>query len=142
MQEFAQHLNTYTFSIETKKGDYYNIELATAGHPGDGTIQTLTHTTTEGIKSGIALRSFDTKQSIGLCLVNLAKSYEHKFGSKDDNFMLKCAELVLEHDKLNLNALLLKQQILDARVTDYAKENSINDINSLKSNNAITKTVL
>ncbi len=124
-----------------KKGDYYNVELATAGHPGDGTIQTLTHTTTEGIKSGIALRSFDTKQSIGLCLVNLAKSYEHKFGSKDDDFMLKCAELVLKHDKLNLNALLLKQQILDTRVTDYAKENSINDINALKSNSAISKAV-
>jgi RHS repeat-associated protein len=124
-----------------KKGDYYNVELATAGHPGDGTIQTLTHTTTEGIKSGIALRSYDSKQSIGICLVNLAKSYEHKFGSKDDDFMLKCAELVLKHDRLNLNALLLKQQILDARVTNFAKENNINDINKLKSNNEISQSI-
>ncbi len=124
-----------------KKGDYFNVELATAGHPGDGTIQTLTHTTTEAIKSGIALRSYDVKQSIGLCLVNLAKSYEHKFGSKDDDFMLKCAELVLKHDRLNLNALLLKQQVLDARVTDYAKENNINDISQLKSNSEISQTV-
>ncbi|WKZ76174.1 MAG: hypothetical protein QY303_04595 [Vicingaceae bacterium] len=124
-----------------KKGDYYNVELATAGHPGDGTIQTLTHTTTEGIKSGIALRSYDSKQSIGICLVNLAKSYEHKFGSKDDDFMLKCAELVLKHDRLNLNALLLKQQILDARVTNFAKENNIIDINQLKLNNEISQSV-
>lgn len=124
-----------------KKGDYYNVELATAGHPGDGTIQTLTHTTTEGIKSGIALRSYDSKQSIGICLVNLAKSYEHKFGSKDDDFMLKCAELVLKHDRLNLNALLLKQQILDARVTNFAKENNINNIKQLKSNNEISQSV-
>ncbi|HET6243766.1 MAG: hypothetical protein H0V01_05555 [Bacteroidetes bacterium] len=124
-----------------KKGDYYNVELATAGHPGDGTIQTLTHTTTEGIKSGIALRSYDTKQSIGICLINLAKSYEHKFGSKDDDFMLKCAELVLKNDRLNLNALLLKQQILDARVTGYAIENNINDINNLKANSEISHTV-
>lgn len=124
-----------------KKGDYYNVELATAGHPGDGTIQTLTHTTTEAIKSGIALRSFDTKQSIGLCLVNLAKSYEHKFGSKDDDFLLKCAELVLKHDPLNLNALLLKQQILDVRVTTYAIENNISDINKLKTSKEISTTV-
>lgn len=124
-----------------KKGDYYNVELATAGHPGDGTIQTLTHTTTEAIKSGIALRSFDAKQSIGLCLVNLAKSYERKFGSKDDDFLLKCAELVLRHDPLNLNALLLKQQTLDTRVSTYALENNINDINKLKSNNEISLTV-
>lgn len=124
-----------------KKGDYYNVELATAGHPGDGTIQTLTHTTTEAIKSGISLRSFDAKQSIGLCLVNLAKSYEHKFGSKDDDFLLKCAELVLKHDPLNLNALLLKQQILDVRVTNFALENSISDINKLKANKEISETV-
>lgn len=124
-----------------KKGDYYNVELATAGHPGDGTIQTLTHTTTEAIKSGIALRSFDAKQSIGLCLVNLAKSYERKFGSKDDDFLLKCAELVLRHDPLNLNALLLKQQILDVRVTNFALENNINDINKLKASNEISETV-
>lgn len=123
------------------KGDYYNVELATAGHPGDGTIQTLTHSTTEAIKSGIALRSYDTKQSIGLCLINLAKSYEHKFGSKDDDFLLKCAELVLKHDRLNLNALLLKQQILDARVTDYAIENNIYEIGKLKSNAQISQTV-
>lgn len=124
-----------------KKGDYFNVELATAGHPGDGTIQTLTHTTPEAINSGIALRSFNAKQSIGLCLVNLAKSYEHKFGSKDDDFMLKCAELVLKHDRLNLNALLLKQQILDARVTSFAVENNINDINELKSNSEISQSV-
>lgn len=124
-----------------KKGDYYNVELATAGHPGDGTIQTLTHTTTEAIKSGIALRSFDAKQSMGLCLVNLAKSYEHKFGSKDDDFLLRCAELVLKHDPLNLNALLLKQQILDVRVTNFALENNISDINKLKANKEISATV-
>lgn len=123
------------------KGDYYNTELATAGHPGDGTIQTLTHTTTEGIKSGIALRSYDTKQSIGLCLVNLAKSYEHKFGTKDDDFLLKCAELVLKHDRLNLNALLLKQQILDARITNFAKESNVSDIHKLKANKEISQSV-
>lgn len=98
------------------KGDYYNVELATAGHPGDGTIQTLTYTTTEAIKNGIALRSYDERQSIGLCLVNLAKSYEHRFGVKDADFILQCAELVLQYDTKNLSALLLKQQVLDERL--------------------------
>jgi len=124
-----------------EKGDYYNVELATAGHPGDGTIQTLTHTTTDAIKSGIALRSYDSKQSVGLCLVNLAKSYEHKFGSKDDDFLLKCAELVLKHDRLNLNALLLKQQVLDARVKSYSMEKNINEINKLKANPEISQSI-
>ncbi|OJX36846.1 MAG: hypothetical protein BGO87_13765 [Flavobacteriia bacterium 40-80] len=102
------------------KGDYYNVELATAGHPGDGTIQTLTYTTTEAIKNGIALRSYDERQSIGLCLVNLAKSYEHRFGVKNADFILQCAELVLQYDTKNLSALLLKQQVLDERLRKEA----------------------
>lgn len=124
------------------KGHYYNIELATAGHPGDGIIQTLTYTPSEAIMSGVALRDYTTKQSIGLCLVNLAKSYEHKFGTKDDVFMLRCAELALRFDSLNLNALLLKAQVLDARVTAYAVKHRISSIEQLKADKAIWSTVL
>jgi len=122
------------------KGDLYNVELATAGHPGDGMIQTLTYTTNEAIMSGIALREYNDKESIGLCLVNLAKSYEHKFNSKGDGFILKCAELALKHDTLNLNALLLKQQVLDERVISYALKNKINDLNRLKTDKGISGT--
>lgn len=124
------------------KGDFYNVELATAGHPGDGMIQTLTYTTTEAIMSGIALRGFNEKESIGLCLVNLAKSYEHKFHTKNDAFILKCAELALKYDSLNLNALLLKQQVLDEKVTSYALKNYINDINQLKKDTRISSTLV
>ncbi|MCU0443106.1 MAG: hypothetical protein MUE96_11970 [Bacteroidia bacterium] len=124
------------------KGQYYNVEMATAGHPGDGIIQTLTYTPTEGILSGIALRDYTTKQSIGLCIVNLAKSYERKFNAKDDEFLLRCAELALAHDSLNLNALLLKQQVLDTRVTKYAVKNGINSIQKLKQDTGIAKTAL
>lgn len=123
------------------KGDYYNVELATAGHPGDGLIQVFTYTTTDAIKSGIALRSYDEKQSIGLCLINLAKSYEHKFQTKGDQFILRCADIVLKDDSLNLNALLLKQQVLDARVTDYAIKNKIREIKRLKQDSKISSTL-
>lgn len=124
------------------KGQYYNVELATAGHPGDGIIQTLTYTPSEAIMSGIALRDYTTKQSIGLCLINLAKSYEHKYNTKDDEFILRCAELALTYDSLNLNALLLKQQVLDERVVKYAKDHRINTIQKFKQDTAIAGTVL
>ncbi len=123
------------------KGQYYNVELATAGHPGDGIIQTLTCTPSEAITSGIALRDYNTKQSIGLCIVNLAKSYEHKFNTKDNEFLLRCAELVLQHDSLNLNALLLKQLVLDTRVTNYAAQHHLNSIAQLKQDKDILHLV-
>lgn len=124
------------------KGQYFNVELATAGHPGDGIIQTLTHTPSDAIRSGIALRDYTAKQSIGLCLVNLAKSYEHQFNTKDNGFMLRCAELALRYDSLNLNAILLKAQVLDARVTNYATAHKIKTIEQLKGDKTIAPTVL
>ncbi len=122
------------------KGDYYNVELATAGNPRDGTLQTLTHTTTDAIMSGIALRDYTEKQSIGLCMINLAKSYEHSFDTKDDEFLLRCAETVLNCDSLNLNALLLKQQVLDNRVVNYAEQSSNQNIIKLKQDKNIQQT--
>lgn len=127
---------------QNPKGQYFNVELATAGHPGDGIIQTLTHTPSDAIRSGIALRDYTTKQSIGLCLVNLAKSYEHQFNTKENAFMLRCAETVLRYDSLNLNALLLKAQVLDARLIKYANTHKVNSINQLKKDSAIARTVL
>lgn len=98
------------------KGDLYNVEVATRSFPGTGSIQTLTYTTREALLNNISLRSLNLKQSIGLCLVYLAKGYEHKYKTKADGFLLTCAEKVLEHDAKNLNALLLKAQVYEQRV--------------------------
>jgi Restriction endonuclease fold toxin 5 len=98
------------------KGDLYNVEVATRSFPGTGSIQTFTYTTREALLNNISLRSLDLKQSIGLCLVYLAKGYEHKYKTKDDDFLLACAEKTLEHDAKNLNAILLKAQVYEQRV--------------------------
>ncbi len=124
------------------KGHYYNVELATAGHPGDGTIQTLTHTPSEAIRSGIALRTYDEKQAVGLCLVHLAKSYERRYGHKDAPFMEQCADLVLSYDSLNLNAILLKQQVLDTRLKNYALQKGTSHITTLRKDPAIAPLIV
>lgn len=124
------------------KGDWYNVELATAGHPTDGGIQALTYTTNKALMNDIALRNLDEKQSVALCLVNLAKSYEHKYQNQTDDFLLKCAELALKYDLKNLNALLLKQQVLDARVVAYARANKINTIEKLRKEDKINAQLI
>jgi hypothetical protein len=95
-------------------------------------VKTLTHTTSDAIRNGIALRSYDEKQNIGICLINLAKSYERTYGLKDTEFIMRCTNLVLQHDSLNLNALLLKQQCLSEVIKNYATHYKTNDINTLK----------
>ncbi|MBT1705808.1 hypothetical protein [Chryseosolibacter indicus] len=97
-------------------GNLFNVELATRSFPGTGSIQTLTHTTSEALMNDISMRSLDLKQSVALCLVQLAKTYEHRFKTKDDPFLLQCAETALKHDDKNLNAKLLKSQVYEQRV--------------------------
>ena len=103
-----------------EKGTRYNIDLASRSFPGAGTLQTLTYTTDEALKNNISLRKLTTEQSVALCLVYLAKGYEYKHGLKDD-FMLQCAETALNYDSLNLNAMLLKAELLENRILQKNK---------------------
>jgi hypothetical protein len=104
------------------KGVQYNVEVATRAFPGVGTLSVLTHSTQEAIENDISLRELDLKQSIALCLVYLAKGYEHKFKlAVDDGFMMDCAGLALKYDSLNLNAWLLKAEILEQQLIASGK---------------------
>jgi hypothetical protein len=114
------------------KGDWYNVELATATHPGDGTIQTLTYSYKEAILNDIALRHLNDTQAVALCLINLGKSYEHKNLIKAADFMLQCAELALQYDSNSLNAMLLKEQALEEKVIQYAEKHNISNIELLQ----------
>lgn len=100
------------------KGDLYNVELSSGSFPSDGSIQTLTYSRLEGIKQGVVLRQLKDKDYLALLAVYLGKSYEHKFKNKSDNFILKCAELALAIDSINLNAMILKHQVLSEKVVE------------------------
>jgi len=98
------------------KGIKYNIEIGSRSFPGTGTLETLTYTPDEATKSGIALRELDLKQSVALCLVYLAKGYEYKFGIENDPFQLSCAKTALQYDEHNLNAMLLKAEVMEGNL--------------------------
>ncbi len=108
-----------------KRGDFYNVELASKSFPGDGTIQTLTYTTTTSIMRGMSQRMLKDKQAVALNLIYLAKSYQHKYNDNTNDFLLQCAELAFKYDTLSLNALLLKAEITENRLLASMKENKI-----------------
>lgn len=104
-------------SHKDENGTKYNVEIASKTFPGTGTLSTLTHTTNTAIENDISLRELNLKQSVALCLVYLAKGYEHKVNlCADDGFMMSCATAALKYDSLNLNALLLKAEILENNI--------------------------
>ena len=112
------------------RGIYHNVELGSKSFPGTGSISVITYTTDQALKSDISLRELDLKQSVGLCLIYLAKGYEHQTNSKASDFAFDCAELALKYDSLNLNAILLKAEVLEARL--LAKNKSVAQLQSDK----------
>lgn len=103
-------------------GELYNVELSNGLFPGSGSIETITYTTGTAVNNNIAMRNLDGKQSVALCLVYLAKGFEHSVQSKDDPFILDCAETALQYDPLNLNAMLLKREWLEHRLLTSGKQ--------------------
>lgn len=95
------------------KGTYYNIEPAGGAFPGNGTLAALTYSTPQAVSSGIALRPLNLPQSVALCLVYLAKGYQQLAQTRTAGFALQCAERALQYDPLNLNAMLLKAEVLE-----------------------------
>jgi hypothetical protein len=103
------------------RGIYHNVELGSKTFPGAGTISTITYTTDQALRSNISLRELSLQQSVGLCLIYLAKGYEYQSGEKGSDFALQCAELALQNDSLNLNAMLLKSEVLETRLINKGK---------------------
>lgn len=111
-------------------GTFYNVELSSQTFPGSGTLSVVTYTTDQAMKSGVAQRTLDLKQSVALCLIYLAKGYEQAHQTKTDDFVLQCAELAYQADTFNLNALLLKAEVLEARL--LAKNKTVAQLQSDK----------
>ncbi|MFA6058264.1 MAG: hypothetical protein WC756_08690 [Taibaiella sp.] len=106
---------------DDEKGVKYNVELGSKYFPGTGMISAITYTTDKAIEKGIAQRELTPQQQIALALVYLAKGYEHKFNTTNDEFILQCAQAALQYDSHNLNALLLKSEYFENNLTEQHK---------------------
>ncbi len=158
---FADRLNTEAYLVTAPHhiyiqhkgfdGNYYNIELATKSFPGNGSIKTVTYTTHEAITNGIAMRRLNDKESIALCLVQLAKGYERmslsgvypersRRGRGVWGEVLQYAETTLQYDSLNFSAMLLKQEILEDQLFSYMENNQISSIDELQNREEILYT--
>lgn len=126
--------NHIFISHKDDKDITYNVELGSKAFPGNGSIEALTYTTDKAIKSHIAMRALNLKQSIALNLIYLAKSYQNKYSETNDDFLLDCANSVLKVDSLSLNAMLLKAEVLEEKLFATIKENNITTFESVKSN--------
>jgi hypothetical protein len=95
-----------------KKIGWYNTELTSGTFPIDAWIMASGYLPVQAVQSGIYMDTLSNRQSIALCVLDLAKGYEHKTHNYTDGFILKCIDLSLQYFPLDAQAILLKAETL------------------------------
>lgn len=95
-----------------KKFGWYNTELTSGEFPIDAWIMESGYIPLQAIQHGIYMDTLSNQQSIALCVLDLAKGYEHQTKNYYDGFIIKCCDLSLQYFPLNVQAMLLKAETL------------------------------
>lgn len=109
-----------------EKGKWVNIELTNGHVSSDAWMISSMGISAEAIKKGIYMDALTEKQSIALCLWDLAMGYERDHGY--DEFVLKCCNTVIKHYPTSITALMTKQnclQTIGKRQQEEAKKKGI-----------------
>jgi hypothetical protein len=90
----------------SEKDGWYNTELTSGFFPIDAWIMASGYVHLEAITNGVYMKALNDKESIALCLVDLALSYQkHEFYDLD--FVIKCANKALEYFPNYISAMML-----------------------------------
>lgn len=106
--------NHIYIKAQNKRVGWYNIELTCGDFPTDAWLMASGYIHTDALRNGIYMDTLSQKQSICLCLLDLAQGYQAKFGIQDGSFILKCCDTALAHFPKYINAMLLKAETLTA----------------------------
>lgn len=114
----------------SEKDGWYNTELTSGFFPIDAWLMASGYVHTDAIRNGVYMKALTDKESIALCLVDLALGYQrHEFYDLD--FVIKCAEKALEYFPNYVSAMMLIteakgkmiEDILYTKNTDFSKVN-------------------
>lgn len=95
-----------------KKTGWYNTEMTNAMFPTEAWVMTSGYVSVNSIVSGIYMDTLGLKQSVAVCVNDLAKGYQRKFKNADLQFVLNCCELGLNYYPNFAELLLLKAETL------------------------------
>ncbi len=92
--------------VQDDQKNWFNLELTNGKYSSDAWVTGSGYVKAEALANGIYMRPLSKRETIANCFNDLAGGYIHKFGF--DDFMLKCADKVLQHDEKNVSAWMLK----------------------------------
>lgn len=118
--------NHIYIKAQNKAVGWYNIELTCSDFPTDAWLMASGYIHIDAIRNGLYMNPLNDKQSVALCLVDLAQGYQAKFGLQDGSFILQCCDTALEHFPDYVNALLLKAETITELYKQSEKDSEEN----------------
>lgn len=119
---FALAPNHIYIKHRAEKGGMYNTELTSATFPIDAWLMASGYITLEAIQNGIYMDTLSEKESIALCVIDLAQGYDHKYPGNDGKFVIDCCDLALQHFPDYINAMMLKAETRLRQLQQMQKE--------------------
>lgn len=102
--------HTY-IKLWSKKTGWYNTELTSGYFPIDAWIMASGYVHLNAVQNRVYMDTLSDKQSIAVCLVDLAKGYEKRFGTgADQKFIIDCCNTALAYYPQYVNGLVLKAE--------------------------------
>ena len=104
--------NHMYIKARNQRAGWYNIELTCADFPTDAWLTASGYIHLDAIRNGIYMDTLSVRQSVALCLTDLAQGYLHKYGMRNGSFVMQCCDTALAYYPNYINAWLLKAHVL------------------------------
>lgn len=113
-----------------EKDGWYNTELTSGIFPIDAWLMASGYIHLDAIRNGVYMKALNDKESIALCLVDLAQAYQ-KQEFYDLDFVIKCADKALEYFPNFVNAMILKTEAKGKKIESilYGHNTDFTDVN-------------
>lgn len=95
---------------QIKSEGWYNTELTSGIFPQDSWLMASGYIHLDAIKNGVFMKALNNKESLALCLFDLAQAYNRNFPDNDGEFVLKATNRALEVYPNFAKALILKAE--------------------------------
>lgn len=113
------------------KTGMFNTELTSGTFPIDAWIMASGYIHLTAIQNSVYMKALNDKESIALCLIDLAEGYKRKTNDFGSDFIIKCCDRAIEYFPNYVNALMLKAETIKFQ-HDRLKAENPNPTNDVK----------
>jgi len=112
-----------------QRGNWYHLELTAGRYVTEANMMNFGYIKAAALKNKIYMDTLSRRQTIGMCLMDLALGYEAKFGSLgNDHFVVQCCDLVFATESNNVQALMVKANVINRRLAAVIQTKGIQSV--------------